>query len=1440
MKLPFLIMVVSLSAAEASELKVGEFLLIPQKASFQTTAPQKDTTSGWSKLFNPNLKTNDAQFSDRIHTLRSGERVPESTLKSHIIVEHEKGSQVKLRYPNAIKMRYWIDNISSTEEIITQFPIKSSGSRVDPSIDKWFRWVQDQNRKSIDKNPATVKLPVTLYFNFGQDSIFSVTPIATKGINPVDQDRLQKDFQTWSTKLKDKFGTKGTYFEIYSELMAVMCELEYSSIQEISKDLKLYAMIPKRAVIPADAEAFQQTQVPQAWQEQHPSSASPFEGFGVRIGIVDSGVDTQLPGFGNCIGPTCPKIIAYKETGMPIGVDERGHGTPVAAIAAGMGTLPGVAKSANLLVAPVDFITDDGFWALDYTVSGTLWMADPNQDGDPSDKAHIINLSLGTNGPSLLDNAVRYALANGAVVVASAGNSGPGVGTIKYPAALPEVIAVGASCMNTESNQQSADCSNGPIAQFSSVGSETQMKPDVVSPGVRICIPISYSAAFSTNGIYDYQPGNSCSTDTLALRLSGTSFSAPMVSGVAALMLQANPQLNASQVKTILQQTAVPFADVSLQKQGAGEIRARDAVLQASGTPPLQIPTYAWDFEIPNDAEVFTGTKEWSFPFDGSQASVEPVYANGLEAQKESAGPNTLKIKVRFDRSKWAAFLYDQTFKNYLAIKDSSQNVIARIELTGKAKAALRIKVLDNNFVIQEIQDAYGPYFGVFNYGSFVAGDPQPEINVEITNLSSTIPHYFSTGTFPSYFVEGASSGLGGSSSFTLNPGVSVTKTFKLVNNPCSEVSQGGTKTFAHGFFVKFGTQLWPNSSPHHGYTGSLYCGRAIPFEVDPEFRYAAINYKVEGNGTPYSQVNVVDLKYYGSVSPQTGKLSGLITSDGGLIKTGPFRVFLLGESASRPISHRYFLEKNLQTNDKLLASVAEADFELSRNYNLPFTYSRHRLTEVFEATFRPFYSSDHLESIFSQFTSECSMDPTCQESKVFFHTLGNDVRLKILDRIGVEGNKLLIANFSTSEPLDHSQAIEVSADKIFSFKMNLAAIRTDRDLGILVNPVKNYRIQLGSQIQKWEVATVKPDESSGPDEMDQLNYSFEISETNTTTPRPIRVPSGQLYAPIRVDLQSGKRFFYTDISDASSNIYFNKEYPGLNLDFAPGVAPAFFSGKHIFNPVSKTIQTTHVLTPGLPLVQRQDFTFRERKSIPVSYSRSAPMNSFSDLKASPGWGEVNNWRLFPLDGVSHAYPYGWNQISIPPSSPIAESLYQGGEKFRATTSFTYEEGSESYSVQSMSEFAPRNPDPNPPALVDLKLSSEGGRVGSVNSSCDTKISAHWDPVHGNIWQVRTGLHYTSCGYTSAPPISTYDPSSGQYHSTIPASDALQNCSKAILELIAHDDSGNVTGQRIEIPVIHEPCGAEALNDEAIPSERKKSIFESGMEWLKEQFFEVE
>ncbi len=200
--------------------------------------------------------------------------------------------------------------------------------------------------------------------------------------------------------------------------------------------------------------------------------------------------------------------------------------------------------------------------------------------------------------------------------------------------------------MNTESKQQSADCSNGPIAQFSSVGSETQMKPDVVSPGVRICVPISYSASLSTNGLYSYQPGNSCSTDTLALRLSGTSFSAPMVSGVVALMLQANPQLNASQVKPILQQTAVPFADVAYQKQGAGEIRARDAVLQALSTPPLQIPTYAWDFEIPNDAEVFTGTKEWSVPFDGSQISVEQVYNNGLEAQNESAGPNALKIKA--------------------------------------------------------------------------------------------------------------------------------------------------------------------------------------------------------------------------------------------------------------------------------------------------------------------------------------------------------------------------------------------------------------------------------------------------------------------------------------------------------------------------------------------------------------------------------------------------------------------------------------------------------------------------------------------------------------------------------------------------------------------------------------------------------------------------
>ena len=147
------------------------------------------------------------------------------------------------------------------------------------------------------------------------------------------------------------------------------------------------------------------------------------------------------------------------------------------------------------------------------------------------------------------------------VVVVAAGNDGRdnalntfGYGTINAPGNDPYVITVGA----TKTNQASVRI-NDTIASYSSKGPtliDHIVKPDLVAPGNRIVSLIDPGSTLDTN-YKQFEVTAPCCTKTAEyFRLSGTSMSTPMVSGAAALMLQANPQLTPDQVKARLMKSA--------------------------------------------------------------------------------------------------------------------------------------------------------------------------------------------------------------------------------------------------------------------------------------------------------------------------------------------------------------------------------------------------------------------------------------------------------------------------------------------------------------------------------------------------------------------------------------------------------------------------------------------------------------------------------------------------------------------------------------------------------------------------------------------------------------------------------------------------------------------------------------------------------------------
>jgi len=250
-------------------------------------------------------------------------------------------------------------------------------------------------------------------------------------------------------------------------------------------------------------------------------------------------------------------------------MDYHGHGTHVAATAAGNGILRGVAPGAliyALKVFPNAYVSTI-ISAIDYSV-------DPNGDGDFSDHLDVINMSLGGYGNpnDPLSQAVDNAVNLGVIAVAGAGNSGPEGNDICRHIALDPTGASYSICTPGTARKAitvAASDKSDNIAGFSSRGptSIEKEKPDVTAPGVNICAA-QWDNVWASLECFDGRH----------IAISGTSMATPHVSGVVALMKQAHPNWTPSQIKDTLMNAAVDLGE-PLFTQGWGRIDAIKSVL---------------------------------------------------------------------------------------------------------------------------------------------------------------------------------------------------------------------------------------------------------------------------------------------------------------------------------------------------------------------------------------------------------------------------------------------------------------------------------------------------------------------------------------------------------------------------------------------------------------------------------------------------------------------------------------------------------------------------------------------------------------------------------------------------------------------------------------------------------------------------------------------
>jgi serine protease AprX len=276
------------------------------------------------------------------------------------------------------------------------------------------------------------------------------------------------------------------------------------------------------------------------WNE----SPSYLQGQGVSVAVVDSGVFKNRDLNKRVIQNISINSAAHSSS------DQYGHGTFVAGIVAGdgedsHGARIGIAPKTNIINLRV---SNEQEMPSEADVVSALQWIDENRT---QYNIRVVNLSLNATEAqsyhtSPLAAACEMLWFHGVVVVVSAGNTG--TADLYAPANDPFVITVGAT-----DDRGTPELNDDIVADFSSYGVDESgsAKPDIVAPGKNIIGPLPNNDQLE---ISNDHPTNR--VDKHYFRMSGTSMSAPIVSGAIALLLQNEPNLTPAQVKYRLKATA--------------------------------------------------------------------------------------------------------------------------------------------------------------------------------------------------------------------------------------------------------------------------------------------------------------------------------------------------------------------------------------------------------------------------------------------------------------------------------------------------------------------------------------------------------------------------------------------------------------------------------------------------------------------------------------------------------------------------------------------------------------------------------------------------------------------------------------------------------------------------------------------------------------------
>lgn len=425
----------------------------------------------------------------------------------------------------------------------------------------------------------------------------------------------------------------------------VTAELSHDQLLEVASEPQVKSIWPDRSFRAALDSSVDQIHAPVLWD-------AGYTGLGQVVAVLDTGIDATHPMLQGKV------VQSMNFTPDASSNDATGHGTHVAGIIAGKKSGPsdynGVAPDA--MVWNVKVLDNTGNGAESWIIAGINYAVDPDGNPNTEDGVKIINMSLGgpyTDPNSPIVAAVESAISRGVAVIIASGNCSPGCPSsdcqgfvgVETPGDAPNAITVGA----IDDASQWACFSGGGL-----VSNGTVMKPDLVAPGVNV------SSSYLSGGVAS---------------LSGTSAAAPHVSGLAALLLQANPGTTPSNVKSFLEQTAIDFGDPGKDvKYGAG-------VVDASSLLPSSVLTLL-KYSLSSSSAVID--KGGSVSFTLSSVS-DDVYSMSLDVN----APNGLVESVSLTKNglQWNGSFSNTSLTGTYLVRATVENLAHDVTVLTKSFA---------------------------------------------------------------------------------------------------------------------------------------------------------------------------------------------------------------------------------------------------------------------------------------------------------------------------------------------------------------------------------------------------------------------------------------------------------------------------------------------------------------------------------------------------------------------------------------------------------------------------------------------------------------------------------------------------------------------------------------------------------------------------------